>query len=51
MDACASVGTTVWCAGYDSAFDGVVYRLDLGPDDVIFANGFDPPVVPAKAGT
>jgi hypothetical protein len=41
MDACASVGETVWCAGYDASFDGVVYRLDLGPDDVIFADGFD----------
>ena len=41
MDACASVGSTVWCAGYDAAFDGVVYRLDLGPDDVIFADGFE----------
>jgi photosystem II stability/assembly factor-like uncharacterized protein len=41
MDACASVGTTVWCAGYNAAFNGVVYRLDLGPDDVIFADGFD----------
>jgi hypothetical protein len=41
MDACASVDSTVWCAGYDASFDGVVYRLDLGPDDVIFADGFD----------
>lgn len=41
MDACASVGNTVWCAGYDASFDGVVYRLDLGPDDVIFADGFE----------
>ena len=41
MDACASVGMTVWCAGYDASFDGVVYRLDLGADDVIFADGFD----------
>jgi photosystem II stability/assembly factor-like uncharacterized protein len=41
MDACAHVGSQVWCAGYDAAFDGAVYTLDLGPDDVIFANGFD----------
>ena len=40
MDACASVGQTVWCAGYDASFDGVVYRLDLDQGDVIFANGF-----------
>jgi len=40
MDACAGVGQTVWCAGYDASFDGVVYRLDLNQDDVIFANGF-----------
>lgn len=43
MDACATVGTTVWCAGYDASFDGVVYRLDLGPDDTIFSDGFDTP--------
>jgi photosystem II stability/assembly factor-like uncharacterized protein len=42
LDACAHVGTRVWCAGYDAAFDGAVYALDLGPSDVIFANGFDP---------
>jgi photosystem II stability/assembly factor-like uncharacterized protein len=41
MDACAHVGSQVWCAGYDAAFDGAVYTLDLGPDDVIFADGFD----------
>jgi hypothetical protein len=38
---CTSVGTPVWCAGYDASFKGVVYRLDLGPDDVIFADGFE----------
>jgi photosystem II stability/assembly factor-like uncharacterized protein len=41
MDACAHVGSQVWCAGYDAAFDGAVYTLDLGADDVIFADGFD----------
>jgi photosystem II stability/assembly factor-like uncharacterized protein len=34
MDACASLGTVpnyqVWCAGYDSNFNGVVYKLVVG---------------------
>ena len=41
MDACAHVGTRIWCAGYDASFSGVVYVLDL-IDDRIFADGFDP---------
>lgn len=43
MDACAHAGQRVWCAGYDAAFEGVVYARDVpaAPDDTIFANGFD----------
>jgi photosystem II stability/assembly factor-like uncharacterized protein len=41
MDACAHTGPHVWCAGYDSSFNGAVYTLDLGPADSIFVDGFD----------
>jgi photosystem II stability/assembly factor-like uncharacterized protein len=42
LDACAHVGSHVWCAGYDASFNGAVYALDLDAGDVIFADGFDP---------
>lgn len=40
MSACARADNHIWCAGYDSAFSGVIYKLDF-IDDSIFANGFD----------
>lgn len=40
MSACERSGTKIYCVGYDGAFNGKVYRLDL---DTILADGFDNP--------
>ena len=38
MAACAHAGLRLWCAGFNAAFDGAVYTLDLDP---VFQDGFD----------
>lgn len=43
LHACAHVDQQLWCAGFNAAFNGAVYTLDLavGDDDTIFRDGFE----------